>query len=367
MTNERRRLIAWVGLPMAVALVAIATLRPASEAVANSATVWCLTCSPIWLADAISNVILFLPLGVVTGVLGLRTSRAVLIGAGFSLGIELLQLSGVPSGRSASLADWITNSAGVFLGAWLVHQRAWLFHPTPQAARGLFAGWTVAIVAMWWAMDWALRPLAVNANVSSPVALSPLPFTPGYGWFAGVAEGASVNGVPLVHGGTGPVIAITPHVDTVRATVSVRGRDGRDDVVPIVFVHARGDTVAYLLLAQRARSALLGTTRNSGRAGLTSPTVALRDVFAPSARAPEAVVILSATVTRRALNLTARERDGSLRSTRLLLSPLVGWSLVQSVVRVDAPLAPVMTALWILVWMIPWGYWLFRTTRAPHR
>ncbi|MBL0171149.1 MAG: hypothetical protein IPP90_10525 [Gemmatimonadaceae bacterium] len=90
----------------------------------------------------------------------------------------------------------------------------------------------------------------------------------------------------------------------------MRGRDGRDDVVPIVFVHARGDTVAFLLLAQRGRSAVLGTTRNSWRAGLLSPTVALPDVFAPAARAPDAVVTLTATVTHNALDLTHANATG---------------------------------------------------------
>ena len=289
-----------------------------------------------------------------------------LLGALFSLVIELLQMW-LPFGRTPALADWITNSAGAALGAWMVASQALLLRPGRRAARRLALGWSslaaVVIAASWW----ALSPAVPSVGATSPVALSPLPFTPGHGWYAALADSATVNGVPIVHGGNGPVIAAALRTDTVRASVRVRGRDDREGVVPIVYVHAPGDTVPHLLLGQRGNDVVLGTWLNASRVGLQSPMLAMHRAFAPSVRAGEAPVWLDASVAGRVLVLSARDR-GTDRSERLVLSPLLGWALVQSVVQVDSPLAPAATGLWLMLWIGPVAYWAGRrrqTARSP--
>jgi len=359
----RRRALAYATLWGAVALIAVATLVPTRGAVGALPVAWCVTCGPYWLTDAISNVVLFMPLGVALGFLGRRVFGAVLIGAGLSLAVELLQFAGMPAGRTPALSDWITNSTGTLIGAALYALRTTLLGPSIQAARMLLIAWTGVMGAVLVAGNWLLSPSSPSVGATSAVERSTLPFTPGFGWYTAVPDSGFVNEVFIPHGGNGPVIAQMSRTDTIRLSVLVRGRDTRRGTVPIVYVHAPGERRAQVLLGQRGNSAVVRLTLNAARAGLRVPELALHDVFAPSARALETPVQLRATVTGRTLSLVAREGDGTERSTTLSLTPLLGWTLLQSVVRVDSAVAPLLTLLWLLAWGVPWGYWLWRATR----
>lgn len=347
---------------VAIVIIAMATLTPDGNVLTANPARWCLTCSPTWLADGISNVALFVPLGVSLRTRGLRTWHTIVIGSLLSLAIELLQASGHPTGRTPALADWLSNSIGVACGALVASHSAHLLRPDRSLARRLTTTWacatTLVIAACWW----ALSPAVPSAGTASPVTLSALPFTPGYGWYAPLADSASVNGIPIPHGGNGPHIAEARRTDTVRATVRVRGRDERPGMVPIVYVHAPGDTLAHLLLGQRGNDVALGTWVNATNVGLFSPMLAIHSIFTPGARSGDAPVRLTAEVAGRTLWLHAHEATGD-RENRLVLSPMVGWALIQQLVRVDSPLAPVMTALWVLCWIAPLAYWATRWAR----
>ncbi|HEX6133562.1 MAG TPA: VanZ family protein [Longimicrobiales bacterium] len=76
------------------------------------------------LADAITNVLLFIPLGVALAGCGLAARKAAGVGALLSLLVELVQLA-IP-GRYTSPWDLLFNAAGAALGAVLVlHANAW--------------------------------------------------------------------------------------------------------------------------------------------------------------------------------------------------------------------------------------------------
>ena len=265
--SDRRRLPAFSALAVAIGLITWATLTPSGDLLEARPTRWCITCSPIWLADAISNVVLFVPLGAALVWNEVRASRAMVLAAGFSLAIELMQ-SRLPFGRTPALSDWLSNSAGAALGVWAASSRALLLQPGVREARRLALTWAAVTAIVMAASWWALSPATPSFGASSPVALSPLPFTPGHGWYHALSDSATVNGVPIPHGGDGPVIAEMRRTDSVRAMVRVRGRDDRDDVVPIEYVHAPGDTVGHLLLGQRGNDVALGTWLNAARAGL---------------------------------------------------------------------------------------------------
>ena len=338
----------------------MATLTPDASFLTARPTRWCLTCSPTWLADAISNVALFLPLGLSLRAAGIRTRYAVALGMLMSLAIELLQAAGWPAGRTPALADWLSNSVGVGLGAWIVSNASLLLRPNRHAAQNLSLAWATLTALAWSGSWWALSPATPSVGASSAVALSPLPFTPGHGWYVPLADSATVNDVPIPHGGNGPSIAEMRRTDSVRAMVRVRGRDDRLGVVPIVFVHAPGDTLAHLLLGQRGPDVALGTWLNAARVGLFSPMLAMHSVFAPDSRRDDAPLWLTAIVAGRTLQLTARDDRLGEHQQRLVLSPLVGWALLQQVIRVDSGLATVMTVLWALFWVCPLVYWTLR-------
>ena len=242
-------------------LIVLATLSPLDRSTAPVVR-WCLGCGPIWLADAISNLILFAPLGAALTLCGVRVSRTVCIAATFSLAIELLQASGVAGGRTAALADVITNSTGSLAGACVVAGRALLLRPSRRAARWLLVAWSSMLLANVAITRWALAPFGNVSAVAAPAVPSTLPFTPGYGWYSALIDSASINGVAIPYRGTGAVIVAMHRTDTVFASVVVRGRDPRRSFVPMVFVHSPEDSSAHLLLGQLGDGARLSDARN---------------------------------------------------------------------------------------------------------
>ena len=131
-----------------------------------------------------------------------------------------------------------------------------------------------------------------------------------------------------------------------------------------MYVHAPGDTVAHLLLGQRGNDVALGTWLNAARIGLASPMLAMHSVFTLESRAADTPLWLTAVVLGRTLQLSARESGAVERHERLVLTPLIGWALLQQIVRVDSPFAPVMTVLWMLFWIGPLVFWWLRTRKA---
>jgi glycopeptide antibiotics resistance protein len=96
--------------------------------------IFCVLCERASLADALANLALFLPLGLSLGWLGSAPRRALAIGAGLSLAIELAQLA-IP-GRDPSVSDVLFNVLGAGLGALVVGVGRRLPAPdTRQASR----------------------------------------------------------------------------------------------------------------------------------------------------------------------------------------------------------------------------------------
>src|SRR5690606_4421571 len=94
----------------AITFVMIATLTPVASTAADS-SLCLLSCGPRASADAVANLILFVPLGFALGLAGWRPRRVAMTGAAGSLLIELAQFSLI-AGRDASLADVLSNAAG---------------------------------------------------------------------------------------------------------------------------------------------------------------------------------------------------------------------------------------------------------------
>lgn len=115
------------GLLLATALfIAVATLFPLPGTA--SSTLCLLDCGPRATADAVANVLLFLPFGFALALAGVHPRRALFLGAAISLCIETTQLT-LLTGRDANLADVLANSTGAFLGALLGHHLAAILNP----------------------------------------------------------------------------------------------------------------------------------------------------------------------------------------------------------------------------------------------
>jgi hypothetical protein len=129
---------------IAAALVLIATLYP-MEAAGGGGDIGCLLCSDGGLADAIVNVILFVPLGAAAALIGRSTLGALALGAALSGSVEFAQISLIP-GRDASIGDLVFNTLGAAVGvAILKTSWWWLGYDRVRASRLSLAA---ALVAM---------------------------------------------------------------------------------------------------------------------------------------------------------------------------------------------------------------------------
>jgi hypothetical protein len=132
------------------------TLSPGSGATHPS---WsCIICGETGVADALLNIVGFVPLGLL---LGVRRGpfAALLLGAALSGLIELSQLW-IP-GRFPTFADVIWNAVGAAIGSMLARLLQWRLNAVP----GLWAASPATAIAVAWfaAAGWLLQPARTQA------------------------------------------------------------------------------------------------------------------------------------------------------------------------------------------------------------
>lgn len=343
-----------------MALIIGATLLPfggmAPERIPPS---WCLRCGTLWLTDAFANIALFVPFGLAMAMRRHRVWRVAVASLCFSLLIELLQSVGFPPGRSPALADIVTNTLGGTLGAALfivlVQERT----RTARTATWLAIAWTVLAVCVFSLTSRALQQVEPVSNRQLSLSKSPFGHVPGHGWYEGVTDSAAINDTIIRRGWSGPIIlAATPDVLPVQAAVWVRGTDPLGGQIPLVFVHQKGDSSAWLRIAKSGNDAELTVLRTAWTWGLTFPSVIVPNVFRGRTPREGSTVALSARVTPAELTLQHGSEVSSLR-----LTPLLGWSLIQPVVSVQSSLNGLVQLLWVWLWLFPATWWARRCTR----
>ena len=122
--------------------IAAATLTPVPGSMGGGTSRICLICHDRGMADFVSNIILFAPLGLGLALLGRRWYFALAVGALYSLTVESLQLD-VIAGRDANFGDLVANSLGAVTGWFFGVTRSW-WRPTPDRATTRAIGVTVA-------------------------------------------------------------------------------------------------------------------------------------------------------------------------------------------------------------------------------
>ena len=354
-----------VALAASVVLIAVATLAPYGAIdVASMPPRWCLVCGGLWLTDGISNVVLFAPLGLALGVLGVRWWVVVVLSAGFSLGVEWLQSIGFPPARSAAWADVVANALGGLAGVWVLALRRWLFPASWRVAVRLAWGWAAGVVAVFALTSAALgprsgdleRPWMDGAQVAR-YAPSPFPHVPGQAWYGGLTDSVSVNGYATTHRGTGPVIiAVSREPAAVAMRAVLRGREVERFVVPIAFLHVAGDSSAVAFVGEEDVAAKLVVTRRAWDWGLTMPTLRLNGVFAGRSATDPRPVVLEAWSAADTLRLSAT--SAAFTGSRAMpLTPVIGWSLIQTVFSIGGTFEFLAHICWLAALMMPIGWW----------
>lgn len=357
--------IRWIFLAAAVTFIAAATLTPGTATFPGGLRpdFWCMACGATGGADVAVNVTLFVPFGValglfVRGTLDRKLIWPTLAGFAFSVGIELAQRAGFPPSRVFNATDVLCNTLGTFVGAFIAGTSArWLMPSRTFALR--LAAWGFASVALFLLMTaWALGPLPQSKSEKG-LRTSRLPFAPGYGWFHGRVQHVSFGELTAQHEGDGPVIFVGHPDGSRQLAVEVSGRDERDGFVPFVYVHDENMSEPELMLGQEGTSARLSLKLRGSKLRLPEPSLFVHDAFAIQTGNSTRKIIANSSPALWELSVD----DGqSKRSNSLRLSLAVGWTLFQTVVSLESPAAPLISAAWMFVPFIAIGYWCLLAT-----
>jgi hypothetical protein len=179
---------------------------------------------------------------------------------------------------------------------------------------------------------------------------------PGSGWFHGILLGTLVDGVELPHRGTGPIIVEAAATSRQSVRVAMAGRDERRGAVTFLYLHAPGDWRPALQLEQRGDAVAARGSNRSAKLGFAPLEAVVQDAFAASSMTLADTTLVVAHTTRRELSLVV-ERGAQRWSSVVLRTPTLGWTLAQSLVRTGSPFANALTALWLLLLLVPLGYW----------
>jgi hypothetical protein len=182
-----RRLWALAAL-VSLALVFCVTLVPTPDAETGTFH-WCVLCGDAGLADAIANVVLFVPVAVAMRFAGVSARRTVALLCVVSVAIELGQLL-VP-GRDSAIGDVVANAAGAVAGVALVH--GWRRRRRSASRAAAAAALALGVVA---GAVWILRP-------RFPPTVYWGQWTPRLGqfaWYGGRVLEADVGGTALPDG-----------------------------------------------------------------------------------------------------------------------------------------------------------------------
>jgi len=185
-----RRAAAAACVAAAALAIAALTLFPVGNAPRRPIEL-CLVCGERGLADAILNVVLFVPLGAALALRGTSAGRAALLGAAFSAAVELCQHL-VP-GRDPSPADILFNTLGTALGFAVLRSAPGWLHPSPRRAAGLLAAAVVLPLALAAAGGWLLAP-APPRSVYYGQWTADLGYL---AWYRGRVSAARVGEVPV--------------------------------------------------------------------------------------------------------------------------------------------------------------------------
>ncbi len=357
------RVGAMIAMVAAIALITFATLTPGVANGANAAR-WQFTAGATPLTDACSNVLLFVPLGVSLVLLGVNVRAAATVGVLLSLVIEVLQSTGHPTGRYATVADIVTNALGAFGGAIVASSRARWMQPTALEAQRLAYRWSAMVVVIVAFTAWLLSSVhRFGADATQPT-LSRLENAPNYPWFSGTVVRAAVSGVELVHRGTGPILVTAP-VAPRETRVTVVGRDDRQAFVPLLYVHDARDTMPYIVLGQFGDDAVLRSPRQGDALGVRMPQLVLPGAFARMAVATTDSVRrdLTATVTsaRLAMRVAAADPLAIAPLEQLELTASLGWLMVQPLIGDDNTNRIRGTIAWLLLLVTPAFFWCGRS------
>ena len=325
-----------------VLVVAGVTLWPVEPLPVDPPTL-CLLCGDRGLADAILNVVLFLPIGLLLS--GRRWPVALLVAGIGSASIELLQL--VVPGRHPTPSDVLFNALGAAAGVQLGRISRYWVHPSQYFGDRMATVAAVLAVATMPLTGWLTEqqlpepPYRVEWEASTPelrpypgrvlqAGIQPLRLTPGPSGRGEVAKALLERGALMgVRAETGPppdgLAQLLAFYDRDRTLVALLGVDGTD--------------VVYL------------ESTRAARLRLDNPDIRERDALAGVEPGDTIQIATGQPGSRRCFLV------GESLSCRYSITGDSGWRLLYAMNGAAPELLAAVSALWLALLLFPVGYW----------
>ena len=340
------RAIARLLLPLAAGVIALLTLTPSGGESAAMTSLWCLRCGDFGAVDVVLNTLLFTPLGLALGLMGIPWRRTVLTALLTSLGIEALQLT-IISGRDASLSDLITNTTGGALGAALALHWRRLVLPRPSDARALLAIMALTWTATRLGTSWLLRPSFPDTVWYGQIA--PRDVYPAD--FRGEVLHADIAGV-AARTGRMPELNTALRAPTVGVRALVSGAKTTPRLASVISVLDE-QRAEVLVLGQEGNAARFRSRLRTADARFRTPSIRLDGALPPDAHAP---TDLTGFRSPGRLSLSSATL-GRVTDATITLGPGLGWALL---LPFDAGLTPAIaeagTAAFVAAALLLVGY-----------
>jgi hypothetical protein len=333
-------------LYVAAALLVIAALTllpahgPAPDAFA------CVFCGDRAVSDALTNIILFVPLGVGLAAMGMAPPRAFIAAALLSGGIELAQLW-IP-GRDSSLGDVLSNTLGGWTGAWAFALAGRWLHPAPRLARLLAGFWTAGATATVFATMLLLRP-------SYPPSVYYGQWTANLGgdleWYRGTVLSAHVGdlAVPIGRAADSRRLQRALEAESPMVVQAIAG-PRVPGLAPLFSIY--DDRQREVVLIGPDRDDLVLRYRTRGFAlGLDAPDFRARGLLRGIRPGDSLSVVATQVDGDLCLSLNARRVCG------LSPGPEGGWSLLYFVGHFPGWLVAILNVAWLALLAAPIGFW----------
>lgn len=323
-----------------VLLVLVGTLQP-QPVTETEALVRCIICGRRGMADALLNIVLFVPFGVLFAARW-RALRTILAAAVLSGAIEAAQL--VIPGRDASAGDILFNTLGAAIGVLMIHYAGvWL---AERYRRPIAVGYAALLIGVFFMTGWLLRPRTPPGPYSAQLA----PELAGYDTFPGVVRAAALAGQPVRAGPTrgseawptviglgaplGASIVTGPPTEDVAPLVELTDREGHE----VALLAVDGSDVVYRRW-NYARRLLFDAPSPRMYAGLDT--------------LPAGTPLLVTAQTARGGTCFAIDRIGTCGFG---FDVGDGWRLLREIPTTNARTAAAIGALWLVLLTLPLGY-----------
>ena len=336
-------------------LIALVTLVPNQDTARHA---WCVICGEVGGIDAVLNVALFVPLGVGLALLGMRGGAAIAIACAGSIAIELLQRTLI-GGRSATLSDVLTNTAGAALGFWIATHLQTVVRPTPPTAAKL------AIVAAFaWLGMQAIAAFSILPSMPEPPHRAQIGrgLADTYQPFPGQLLSARVDDRDLGAERLPPERTFHELALREGSVGEILGILNVCPYRPAALIHAGDSRYRELfILAALNRHAIFGVRTGAEALRLGPIRYRLPDAFGArtGCTGPGDTTQLSVQYTRTQVTLSARHSGGDSLTARHQPHLSQAWGLFVPFLwyRDGGPLERVLDIAWAVALVLPGAFW----------